>query len=78
MANKDQLKLIKEGVNVWNDWRTKHPGVKVDISKANLRKDGLKFLGNALCVCNISNDKPCHVCKRRNCLCYLLYLFNRC
>jgi len=31
MADKEQLAILKQGVNVWNEWRKKNPGVKPDL-----------------------------------------------
>lgn len=36
MADYDQLKRIKEGVEVWNKWREEHPEVVVDLRNADL------------------------------------------
>jgi Pentapeptide repeats (8 copies) len=36
MADSDQLKRIKEGVEVWNRWREEHPEVVVDLRNADL------------------------------------------
>ncbi|MDQ7784741.1 MAG: pentapeptide repeat-containing protein [Desulfomonilaceae bacterium] len=36
MANEKQLKILKQGVDVWNAWRRKNPGVEVDLSGAEL------------------------------------------
>lgn len=36
MANKKQVKLIKEGVKEWNKWRREHLEEQVDLSGANL------------------------------------------
>ena len=36
MANPDHLNIIKQGVAVWNNWRTQNPGVEPDLSRADL------------------------------------------
>ncbi|KAA5538851.1 pentapeptide repeat-containing protein [Adhaeribacter rhizoryzae] len=36
MADENQLKLIREGVKVWNKWRNENPGMPVDLSGVNL------------------------------------------
>jgi len=46
MANEEQLKVLKQGVEVWNQWRKEHPDKKVNLkgvilSRANLRKADL-------------------------------------
>lgn len=37
MADEEQLKVIKQGVDFWNQWRNKNPEVSVDLSQADLR-----------------------------------------
>jgi len=41
MANRKQLKILKQGVDAWNQWRITNLGTKVDMSKANLSKANL-------------------------------------
>ena len=41
MANPDHLKILQQGVEVWNDWRTKEPLVLPDLHEANLGKADL-------------------------------------
>ena len=48
MANEEHLKILKQGVEAWNEWRKKNPQItpdlyeadlyEADISKANLNK----------------------------------------
>ena len=38
MANKKQLAILKQGVDVWNKWRQEHPRVKPDLSNADLSR----------------------------------------
>ena len=54
MANEEHLKLIKQGVDIWNAWREKNPEVCPDLSQADLRGTKLQKidLGN-------SNLKEC-------------------
>jgi uncharacterized protein YjbI with pentapeptide repeats len=42
MANKAQLALLKQGVEVWNKWRENNPKAEIDLSGANLRKANLR------------------------------------
>ena len=42
MANKEHLRIIKQGVGAWNNWRRRNPKVKPDLRKANLRKANLR------------------------------------
>jgi hypothetical protein len=37
MANEEHLKILKQGVEVWNQWREKHSHISPDLSKADLR-----------------------------------------
>lgn len=41
MANAAQLKILKKGVKIWNQWREKRLGVEVDLRDADLQ--GLDF-----------------------------------
>ena len=36
MANQEHLDILKEGVEVWNQWRKENKGGQVDLSEANL------------------------------------------
>ena len=36
MANKKQLQILRSGVEAWNAWREENPGVKIDLSGAEL------------------------------------------
>jgi uncharacterized protein YjbI with pentapeptide repeats len=42
MANEEQLSVLKQGVDVWNKWRTEHYGLDIDLSEANLGEVNLK------------------------------------
>ena len=41
MANEEHLKILKQGVEAWNEWREKNPQITPDLSKANLYKADL-------------------------------------
>ncbi|HEV7858436.1 MAG TPA: toll/interleukin-1 receptor domain-containing protein [Pyrinomonadaceae bacterium] len=41
MANPEHLEILKQGVEVWNNWRDEHPEIKPDLSNANLVKANL-------------------------------------
>ncbi len=48
MANPEHVKILKQGVKVWNKWRDKNPDVKPDLGgttleNANLRLANLKY-----------------------------------
>ncbi len=36
MANQEHLALLKQGVEVWNKWRKKNPGIRSDLRQAHL------------------------------------------
>jgi len=36
MANKEHLKIIIQGVDTWNEWRSKNPEIEPDLSGSNL------------------------------------------
>jgi len=36
MANKEHLAILRQGVDVWNEWREKHPDVAPDLSRSDL------------------------------------------
>ena len=41
MANQEQVERLKQGVDVWNDWREKNPETKIDLTSANLCESDL-------------------------------------
>lgn len=36
MANEEQLAILKQGVDVWNQWREENPNIKIDLTKVHL------------------------------------------
>ncbi len=42
MANKKHVKILKQGVEVWNKWREENPEIKPDLSGQILRETNLK------------------------------------
>ena len=36
MADEEHLRIIRQGVNIWNEWREKHPELIPDLSGADL------------------------------------------
>ena len=36
MANEEHLKILRQGVEVWNAWRAKEPSIVPDLGWANL------------------------------------------
>jgi uncharacterized protein YjbI with pentapeptide repeats len=43
MANQEHLAILKQGIEVWNEWRQKNPKVKPDLSGANLEYVNLQY-----------------------------------
>ena len=43
MANLEHFNILKQGASSWNNWRTNHPDVRVDLSQASLR--GIRLVG---------------------------------
>ena len=41
MANQEQLEILKQGVEVWNQWRIMNPDTVIDLTDANLWKADL-------------------------------------
>lgn len=41
MANHEQLEILMQGIEVWNNWRSKHPDEKIDLSNAKLQEANL-------------------------------------
>src|SRR5947199_403369 len=41
MADQKHLKRLQQGKDVWNEWRTQHPGVKIDLNGADLNRADL-------------------------------------
>lgn len=53
MAAEQQLAILKQGVNTWNEWRSQNPGVRPDFRKADLFEEDFRGanLGGANCAC---------------------------
>lgn len=47
MANPEHLKILKQGVKAWNNWRKVNPHLKPDLSKANLTEIGFTGISGA-------------------------------
>jgi Pentapeptide repeats (8 copies) len=52
VANPDQLKLIRQGVEVWNAWREKERSTRLDLTGANL--SGVFIMNADLMWANLS------------------------
>ena len=58
MANEEQVKILKQGVSVWREWRQRNPQVIPDLSEADLKGVYLSraYLNGAkLCGANLSD-----------------------
>lgn len=42
MANREQLALLKQGVEVWNSWREQNPTIEINLESADLRDASLE------------------------------------
>ena len=42
MANEEQLRILKQGVEAWNEWRKNHPHIKINLRGANLSRQNLE------------------------------------
>ena len=42
MADKKHFEILKQGVEAWNSWRKKNPGIRPNLSGADLRKADLR------------------------------------
>ena len=38
MANEEQLAILRQGVEVWNQWRKENPNVEIDLSKTSFKR----------------------------------------
>jgi hypothetical protein len=56
MANEEQLSILKQGVDVWNDWRSRSPiNKKIDLADANLREINLSHANLKLAILSGAN-----------------------
>lgn len=63
MANKEQLAILKQGVDVWNRWREENPNVNIDLSEANLLRfdlNGVDFMVANLSKANLERTNLAH------------------
>lgn len=44
MANPEHLRILKQGVKVWNQWRNEHPEIRPDLSYVNLANSDLTYV----------------------------------
>jgi hypothetical protein len=58
MANPEQLQILKQGVEVWNQWRDQNRDIRPDLGEADLRGANLRganLLGADLTGANLAN-----------------------
>ena len=53
MANQEHLDILKQGVEVWNQWRKEHPNIQPDLASADLNRVDLR--GANLSDANLSD-----------------------
>src|SRR5437588_363007 len=46
MANQEHFEILKQGVEVWNQWRQMHPDIKPNLNEATLTRTN--FSGNSV------------------------------
>jgi uncharacterized protein YjbI with pentapeptide repeats len=57
MADEEHLKIIRQGVDAWNEWRQKNHELIPDLSEADLSEvklNGANLSGANLCKANLS------------------------
>jgi hypothetical protein len=61
MADEEQLGIIRQGPEIWNAWRQKHPDSRADLRRADLRKAKLSGaeLNRADLRCDRGSVQPC-------------------
>ncbi len=48
MANPDHLDILKQGVDIWNEWRKQHPEIQPDLIQADLSEVDLSLVNLSL------------------------------
>ena len=60
MANPEHLETLRQDVKAWNRWRSEHPDIVPDLSRANLlgaNLNGADLSGANLSGANLSGAK---------------------
>ena len=67
MADQEHLDILKQGTEVWNQWRAQHPGIRPDLIDANL--SGTDLSGADLRGVNLykANLRGVNLCKANLC-----------
>jgi uncharacterized protein YjbI with pentapeptide repeats len=55
MADEEQLRILRQGVEAWNDWREQAGNIEIDLSGANLRGANLRGAHLGLTFLNEAN-----------------------
>jgi uncharacterized protein YjbI with pentapeptide repeats len=55
MANEEQLAILRQGVEVWNEWRKENPRIKIDLSEAKLVETDLNTANLTKANLNLTN-----------------------
>lgn len=55
MANEEQVKILRNGYQVWNRWRDNHPDIEIDLDNANFGENGLENVNLHKAHLNFSN-----------------------
>jgi hypothetical protein len=58
MANPEHLEILKQGVEVWNQWREDNPEIRPDLSQVNLSRSTLtnyRIIGGVIAIYNWLN-----------------------
>ncbi len=53
MARPEHLTILKKDIDIWNNWRNKHPGIKPDLSYEDFQSTN--FQGANFTECNLRN-----------------------
>jgi hypothetical protein len=60
MANEDQIRILRQGAEVWNKWRMDNPDEHIELSRANLSEadlNGANLSGGNLYKANLSEAR---------------------
>ena len=63
MANQEHLEILKQGVEVWNEWRKHNPNSKPDLAEASLSRTDLSqadLVGADLSKAELVGDRMLH------------------
>ncbi len=63
MANEEQLKILQQGVEVWNQWREEHPEEEIDLREANLHEGNLSEANLRWANLNEANLRGVNLCE---------------